>query len=115
MIQLVELVTVDNENLAYHYASDDIDAVFNYEKKFNDLTKDIPLSFSSHILATEDSTFDSLCEKDPYFKQFRNYSDLTSFVKKTQEKSAFFVAKKLIINKTYISKLRMKDRKMLFS
>ena len=40
MIQLVELVTVDNENLAYHYASDDIDAVFNYEKKFNDLTKD---------------------------------------------------------------------------
>lgn len=87
MIQLVELVTVDNENLAYHYASDDIDDVFNYEKKFNDLTKDIPLSFSSHILATEDSTFDSLCEKDPYFKQFRNYSDLTSFVKKTQEKS----------------------------
>ena len=87
MIQLVELVTVDNENLAYHYASDYIDAVFNYEKKFNDLTKDIPLSFSSHILATEDSTFDSLCEKDPYFKQFRNYSDLTSFVKKTQEKS----------------------------
>lgn len=87
MIQLVELVTVDNENLAYHYASDDIDAVFNYEKKFNDLTKDIPLSFSSHILATEDSTFDSLCEKDPYFKQFRNYSDLTSFIKKTQEKS----------------------------
>ena len=61
--------------------------MFNYEKKFNDLTKDILLSFSSHILATEDSTFDSLCEKDPYFKQFRNYSDLTSFVKKTQEKS----------------------------
>lgn len=87
MIQLVELVTVDNEDLAYHYTSDDIDAVFNYEKKFNDLTKDIPLSFSSHILATEDSTFDSLCEKDPYFKQFRKYSDLTSFIKKTQEKS----------------------------
>ena len=29
MIQLVELVTVDNEDLAYHYASDNVDEVFN--------------------------------------------------------------------------------------
>ena len=27
MIQLVELVTVDNEDLAYHYGSDNIDEV----------------------------------------------------------------------------------------
>lgn len=38
MIQLVELVTVNNQDLAYHYASDDIDSVFAQEKKFNELT-----------------------------------------------------------------------------
>ena len=56
MIQLVELVTVDNEDLAYHYASDNIDEVFNQEKKFNELTKNISLSlfeaFPSSIFST---------------------------------------------------------------
>ena len=73
MIQLVELVTVDNEDLAYHYALANIDEVFNQEKEFNELTKNISLSFSSHILATEEASFDSLCKKDPYFKQFTSY------------------------------------------
>lgn len=87
MIQLVELVTVDNEDLAYHYGSDNIDEVFEHERFFNELIKDIPLSFSSHILATEDASFDSLCEKDPYFKQFLAYHDLKLFIKKVKEKS----------------------------
>lgn len=87
MIQLVELVTVDNENLAYHYASDNIDKVFNQEKKFNELTKNVHLSFSSHVLATEGSSFDSLCKKDPYFKQFISYQNLESFVEKVKEKN----------------------------
>ncbi len=87
MIQLVELVTVDNEDLAYHYGSDNIDEVFEHERFFNELIKDIPLSFSSHILATEDASFDSLCEKDPYFKQFLAYHDLKFFIKKIKEKS----------------------------
>ena len=87
MIQLVELVTVDNEDLAYHYGSDNIDEVFEHERFFNELIKDIPLSFSSHILATEDASFDSLCEKDPYFKQFLAYHDLKFFIKKVKEKS----------------------------
>lgn len=80
MIQLVELVTVNNQDLAYHYASDDIDSVFSQEKKFNELTKTIPLSFSSHILATEGPTFKSLCSKDPYFSQFIAYQDLEAFI-----------------------------------
>ena len=67
---MIQLVTVDNEDLAYHYASANIDEVFNQEKEFNELTKNISLSFSSHILATEEASFDSLCKKDPYFKQF---------------------------------------------
>lgn len=86
MIQLVELVTVDNENLAYHYASDNIDEVFNQEKKFNELTKNIPLSFSSHVLATEGASFDSLCKKDPYFRRFTSCQNLESFIKRVREK-----------------------------
>lgn len=86
MIQLVELVTVDNEDLAYHYGSDNIDEVFEHERFFNELIKDIPLSFSSHILATEDASFDSLCEKDPYFKQFLAYRDLKLFIEEVKEK-----------------------------
>ena len=86
MIQLVELVTVDNEDLAYHYGSDNVDEVFEHERFFNKLIKDIPLSFSSHILATEDASFDSLCEKDPYFKQFIEYHDLKLFIKEVKEK-----------------------------
>lgn len=87
MIQLVELVTVDNEDLAYHYASANIDEVFNQEKEFNELTKNISLSFSSHILATEEASFDSLCKKDPYFKQFTSYQNLAFFMEKVKEKS----------------------------
>ena len=87
MIQLVELVTVDNEDLAYHYASDNVDEVFNQEKKFNELTKNISLSFSSHIIATKEASFDSLCKKDPYFKQFTSYQNLESFMEKVKEKS----------------------------
>ena len=86
MIQLVELVTVDNEDLAYHYGSDNIDEVFEHERFFNELIKDIPLSFSSHILATEDASFDSLSEKDPYFKQFIEYHDLKLFIREIKEK-----------------------------
>lgn len=37
MIQLVELVTVDNEDLAYHYGSDNINEVFEHERFFNEL------------------------------------------------------------------------------
>ena len=84
---LVELVTVDNEDLAYHYASDNVDEVFNQEKKFNELTKNISLSFSSHIIATKEASFDSLCKKDPYFKQFTSYQNLESFMEKVKEKS----------------------------
>ncbi len=87
MIQLVELVTVDNEDLAYHYALANIDEVFNQEKEFNELTKNISLSFSSHILATEEASFDSLCKKDPYFKQFTSYQNLAFFMEKVKEKS----------------------------
>ena len=87
MIQLVELVTVDNEDLAYHYALANIDEVFNQEKKFNELTKNISLSFSSHIIATKEASFDSLCKKDPYFKQFTSYQNLESFMEKVKEKS----------------------------
>ena len=87
MIQLVELVTVDNEDLAYHYALANIDEVFNQEKEFNELTKNISLSFSSHILATEEALFDSLCKKDPYFKQFTSYQNLAFFMEKVKEKS----------------------------
>lgn len=87
MIQLVELVTVDNEDLAYHYTSANIDEVFNQEKEFNELTKNISLSFSSHILATEEASFDSLCKKDPYFKQFTSYQNLAFFMEKVKEKS----------------------------
>lgn len=87
MIQLVELVTVDNEDLAYHYASANIDEVFNQEKKFNELTKNISLSFSSHIIATKEASFDSLCKKDPYFKQFTSYQNLAFFMEKVKEKS----------------------------
>ena len=87
MIQLVELVTVDNEDLAYHYASDNVDEVFNQEKEFNELTKNISLSFSSHIIATKEASFDSLCKKDPYFKQFTSYQNLESFMEKVKEKS----------------------------
>lgn len=87
MIQLVELVTVDNEDLAYHYALANIDEVFNQEKEFNELTKNISLSFSSHIIATKEASFDSLCKKDPYFKQFTSYQNLESFMEKVKEKS----------------------------
>ena len=87
MIQLVELVTVDNEDLAYHYASDNVDGVFNQKKEFNELTKNISLSFSSHIIATKEASFDSLCKKDPYFKQFTSYQNLESFMEKVKEKS----------------------------
>ena len=51
-----------------------------------DRIKDTPLSFSSHILATEDASFDSLCEKDPYFKQFIEYHDLKLFIEEVKEK-----------------------------
>ena len=87
MIQLVELVTVDNEDLAYHNASDNVDDVFNQKKEFNELTKNISLSFSSHIIATKEASFDSLCKKDPYFKQFTSYQNLGSFMEKVKEKS----------------------------
>ena len=83
---MIQLVTVDNEDLAYHYALANIDEVFNQEKEFNELTKNISLSFSSHILATEEASFDSLCKKDPYFKQFTSYQNLASFMKKIKEK-----------------------------
>lgn len=86
MIQLVELVTGDNEDLAYHYGSDNIDEVFEHERLFNEWIKDTPLSFSSHILATEDASFDSLCEKDPYFKQFIEYYNLKLFIKEVKGK-----------------------------
>ena len=86
MIQLVKLVTVDNEDLAYHYGSDNIDEVFEHERLFNEWIKDTPLSFSSHILATEDASFDSLCGKDPYFKQFIEYHDLKLFIEEVKEK-----------------------------
>lgn len=56
------------------------------ETIFNRLIKDTPLSFSSHILATEDASFDSLCEKDPYFKQFIEYHDLKLFIEEVKEK-----------------------------
>lgn len=79
---MIQLVTVDNEDLAYHYASANIDEVFNQEKEFNELTKNISLSFSSHILATEEASFDSLCKKDPYFKQFTSYQNLAFFMEK---------------------------------
>ena len=36
---MIQLVTVDNEDLAYHYALANIDEVFNQEKEFNELTK----------------------------------------------------------------------------
>ncbi|UXC68516.1 hypothetical protein N4627_05270 [Limosilactobacillus vaginalis] len=84
---MIQLVTVDNEDLAYHYASANIDEVFNQEKEFNELTKNISLSFSSHILATEEASFDSLCKKDPYFKQFTSYQNLAFFMEKVKEKS----------------------------
>ena len=61
--------------------------MFNQEKEFNELTKNISLSFSSHILATEKASFDSLCKKDPYFKQFTSYQNLESFMEKVKEKS----------------------------
>lgn len=64
-----------------------IDEVFNQEKEFNELTKNISLSFSSHILATEEASFDSLCKKDPYFKQFTSYQNLAFFMEKVKEKS----------------------------
>ena len=84
---MIQLVTVDNEYLAYRYASANIDEVFNQEKEFNELTKNISLSFSSHILATEEASFDSLCKKDPYFKQFTSYQNLAFFIEKVKEKS----------------------------
>lgn len=84
---MIQLVTVDNEDLAYHYASANIGEVFNQEKEFNELTKNISLSFSSHILATEEASFDSLCKKDPYFKQFTSYQNLAFFMEKVKEKS----------------------------
>lgn len=84
---MIQLVTVDNEDLAYHYALANIDEVFNQEKEFNELTKNISLSFSSHILATEEASFDSLCKKDPYFKQFTSYQNLAFFMEKVKEKS----------------------------
>ena len=84
---MIQLVTVDNEDLAYHYALANIDEVFNQEKKFNELTKNISLSFSSHIIATKEASFDSLCKKDPYFKQFTSYQNLESFMEKVKEKS----------------------------
>ena len=64
-----------------------IDEVFNQEKEFNELTKNISLSFSSHILATEEASFDSLCKKGPYFKQFTSYQNLAFFMEKVKEKS----------------------------
>lgn len=64
-----------------------IDEVFNQEKEFNELTKNISLSFSSHIIATKEASFDSLCKKDPYFKQFTSYQNLESFMEKVKEKS----------------------------
>lgn len=56
------------------------------ETIFNRLIKDIPWSFSLHILATEDALFDSLCEKDPYFKRFIEYHDLKLFIREIKEK-----------------------------
>ena len=64
-----------------------IDEVFNQEKEFNELTKNISLSFGSHIIATKEASFDSLCKKDPYFKQFTSYQNLESFMEKVKEKS----------------------------
>ena len=61
----------------------------NVQLKFYNLplTKNISLSFSSHIIATKEASFDSLCKKDPYFKQFTSYQNLESFMEKVKEKS----------------------------
>lgn len=85
MIQLVVLVTIDNELLAYRFASDNIKAVVHQEKVVNSEIKDLPFSFSSHTLYTSEGTLASLQDEDPYFDGVTDFTDLsvfTNFLKK---------------------------------
>lgn len=87
MIQLVVLVTIDNEILAYRYASNDIDELLEQEKRVDEKVKNIPLSFSSHTLSTSGPSIQSLQEEDPYFDGIIDYTNFEEFLKVVEKKS----------------------------
>lgn len=85
IIHLIALAKFDDEAFAYHFSSADYQDIINKRIMLVDKTKDIPPIFSVHVLKTNDLSFQSVQDMDPYFGDTQEFFDLDSFIDRIRE------------------------------
>lgn len=87
IVHLIALAKLGDESFAYHFSSDQYSEIVSKRLTLVEKTADIAASFSLHLLKTNNLSFNSVQEMDPYFDGVKPISDLNVFIKKVHQYS----------------------------
>ncbi len=87
MRHLIALVKLAGDEFAYHYATDDVDALIAKKAELRSIPQNLRFLFAVHVLQTASADFASVQKMDPYFASTEEIKTLPEFAAKLQKYS----------------------------
>ncbi|WP_283574312.1 hypothetical protein [Limosilactobacillus ingluviei] len=87
MRHLIALVKLAGDEFAYHYATDDVDALIAKKAELRSIPQNLRFLFAVHMPQTASADFASVQKMDPYFASTEEIKTLSEFAARLQKYS----------------------------